>query len=66
MTSVLRIFNKGKSEKIDYIDSILNDERPSNEETNKQFELLLVRIHMIFQGLSEVIHNNYHYTYIKA
>lgn len=42
MTSVLRIFNKGRSDKIDYIDSILSDERPSNEEINKQFDVLLV------------------------
>ena len=42
MTSVLRIFNKGRSDKIDYIDSILNDERPSNDDINKQFDVLLV------------------------
>lgn len=42
MTSMLRIFNKGRSDKIEYIDSILNDERPSNEEINKQFEALMV------------------------
>jgi hypothetical protein len=48
MTSVLRIFNKGRSDKIDYIDSILNDERPSNEEINKQFDVLLVCFHKHF------------------
>jgi hypothetical protein len=55
MTSMLRIFNKGRSDKIDYIDSILNDERPSNEEINKQFEALLTELGVVGPKKDEML-----------
>ena len=47
---------KSSVEKTEFelIDSILNDEKPSNEEINKQFDSLLVFIYCVHPTLSYV------------